>query len=59
MPVRTKAVLRTRLASMFADNEEGDITPEFGRDVFGDLIDSLLDDAGVDRWVWHHSFPWH
>ena len=47
MPVRTKAVLRTMLAAMFADNDSFDITPEDLRDFSLDTVDSLLDEVGV------------
>ena len=54
MAIRTKAEMLAGITSMFADNDEGDITAAIARSEFNDWIDSLLVPAWHRRRRWHH-----
>ena len=47
MAIRTKAEMLAGITSMFADNDEGDITAAIARSAFNDWIDSLLVPGGI------------
>ena len=47
MAIRTKAEMLAGITSMFADNDEGDITAAIARSEFNDWIDSLLVPGGI------------
>ena len=47
MAIRTKAEMLAGITSMFADNDEGDITAAIARSEFNDWIESLLVPGGI------------